>query len=380
MFILLRIISFIYAIKLQQYENTYNHMNNQITASLFGIGNSNRDFSKTTSWGKNQFNSSFPAALCCYLESKGFKANYCNIQNNAFLIEEKSIDKIFATSSMNDSAYFSFESSHTPYQRYVKGSLPRTDLVIQDNKTGACLRGLEVKLTALPDNTTCALGDEKYGSEIVVRPDTIVYLACSVIESIGNKLDTIIDSYKIDINDWTDPQEVLSKIDVINRCVTQISMDIEDTNIPFLLQPVWKTMGKSPELSDNCLDVFVWSNSAFCNFISNNCTTDINARSITRHTRTCIWLYKMLFDYAEFGAFDHSRIIDELSYNTKNDKAFASSGMVTNKYMVCQNLAKPRITKDEIKNIILGGGQKLLSPERRFDAIIYNSPELFNES
>jgi hypothetical protein len=40
-------------------------------------------------------------------------------------------------------------------------------------------------------------------------------------------------------------------------------------------------------------------------------------------------------------------------------------------------LHNPRITKEEIKNIILGGGQNLLSPERRFDAIIYNSPELF---
>ena len=32
---------------------------------------------------------------------------------------------------------------------------------------------------------------------------------------------------------------------------------------------------------------------------------------------------------------------------------------------------------NEIKNIILGGGQNLLSPERRFDAIIVNSPDLF---
>jgi len=40
-------------------------------------------------------------------------------------------------------------------------------------------------------------------------------------------------------------------------------------------------------------------------------------------------------------------------------------------------LSKPRIMKDEIKHIILGGGQNLLSPERRFDAIIFNSPGLF---
>jgi hypothetical protein len=46
--------------------------------------------------------------------------------------------------------------------------------------------------------------------------------------------------------------------------------------------------------------------------------------------------------------------------------------------MSCENLTSPRIRKDEIKNIILGGGQNLLSPECRFDAIIFNSPELFS--
>ncbi len=47
--------------------------------------------------------------------------------------------------------------------------------------------------------------------------------------------------------------------------------------------------------------------------------------------------------------------------------------------MTCPELTTPRITKQEIKRIILGGGQNLLSPERRFDAIIYNSPDLFEE-
>lgn len=45
--------------------------------------------------------------------------------------------------------------------------------------------------------------------------------------------------------------------------------------------------------------------------------------------------------------------------------------------MMCDRLTKPMIKKNEIKNIILGGGQNLLSPERRFDAIVFNSPDLF---
>jgi len=37
---------------------------------LFGLNKTNRNFTQKTSWGKNQFNSSFPASLCCYLASK----------------------------------------------------------------------------------------------------------------------------------------------------------------------------------------------------------------------------------------------------------------------------------------------------------------------
>jgi len=46
--------------------------------------------------------------------------------------------------------------------------------------------------------------------------------------------------------------------------------------------------------------------------------------------------------------------------------------------MDSEALKQPRIRKNEIKSIILGGGQNLLSPERRLDAIIFNSPDLFS--
>lgn len=36
---------------------------------------------------------------------------------------------------------------------------------------------------------------------------------------------------------------------------------------------------------------------------------------IDRYTRTMIWLFKMLKDYADTGRFNGARIIDELSYN-----------------------------------------------------------------
>lgn len=85
----------------------------------------------------------------------------------------------------------------------------------------------------------------------------------------------------------------------------------------------------------------------------------------------------MLWDFSRFGQFDADSIIDKLSFNTKNDKAFSVNGRITHPLLSCDELTTPRIQKNEIKNIILGGGQNMLSPERKFDVIIFNSPDLF---
>lgn len=343
---------------------------------LFGLQKTNRDFSQKEAWGKNQFNSSFPAALCCFLAAKNLQANYLCMKNGNFGPSQISINNVFGINANDSDTYFAFESQHTPYQKFVVGALPRTDLVIQRESTGECLAGLEVKLTALPDNTTCDLEESLYGSEIVVRPDTIVYLACSIAASLTDELNDLLPT--IHISDWSDGRLTLKKINLIVDAIKSISIQLEAHQHAFLLQPIWKTIGKSPELAENCLDMFVWSNAGFANFIACIANSSPYAPSITRQTRTAIWLYKMLLDIKKFKKFDHKKIIDELSFNTKNDKAFASAGNVTNKYMTCARLLQPVIKKSEIKEIILGGGQHLLSPERRFDAILFNSPGLFS--
>jgi type II restriction enzyme len=343
--------------------------------TLFGLKKTNRDFNDKEAWGKNKFNSSFPASLCCYLASKGFKANYLSIQKGVFQPALISIKNVFSISPNNSDLYFAFEAQHSPFQKYAIGTLPRTDLVIQKESTGECISALEIKLTALPDNTTCNLNESSYGCELVVRPDTIVYLACSIASNLQSHISHFLP--KIKITDWSDANQVLNYVETIIEAIESISLALENNQSSFLLQPIWKTQGKSPKLATHCLDVFVWSDAGFSNFISKIANKNSNANKITRQTRTVIWLFKMLSDINQNGRFNHEEIIDTLSYNTKNDKAFASAGNVTNQYMSCPRLEKPAILKSEIKNIILGGGQNLLSPERRFDAIIYNSPELF---
>ncbi len=57
-------------------------MSDNYQPRLFGINQSNRDFSKKSSWGKNQFNSSFPAALACYMSCKNLQAVYLTLDHN----------------------------------------------------------------------------------------------------------------------------------------------------------------------------------------------------------------------------------------------------------------------------------------------------------
>ncbi|OKH17408.1 HindVP family restriction endonuclease [[Limnothrix rosea] IAM M-220] len=344
---------------------------------LFGLDNSNRDFTSKNAWGKNQFNSSFPAALCCFLYSNHQHANYLKISNKALVCETIDVETAFQNNPLDEDTYFAFESTFTPFQKYVIGSLARTDLVIQRKSTGECLAGIEIKLTALPDNTTCDLSEKKYGSEIVIRPDTIVYLACSIASALTQEnLRNLVKPIQ-QIQDWSDATQILTYISRIIDRLANLTQELEPQQSPFLLQPIWKTLGKSPRLAEHCLDVFFWSDAGFAYFISQIADPNSKATRITRQTRTAVWLYKMLLDIAESQRFDPEEIIDKLSYNTKNDKAFASSGKITNKFMSCTRLEKPIIKKDQIKEIILGGGQHFLSPERRFDAIIVNSPELF---
>ncbi len=353
-------------------------MPNIIQPHLFGINHSNRDYSKMETWGKNQFNSSFPTALACYLHSKRINAVYLKADENLNpKIEHIGIDEVFGIDPLSDDVYYAFESQFLPFQRYYLGSIPRNDLVIMD-RSSTPITSLEIKLTALPDNSTCNLSEDHYGSEIVIRPDTIVYLACSIIRKFddSNHLKELLNGVGNYVTDWTQAISVLPHINNMRVALKRIVADKNQNQSPIIMEPIWKTEGKSSRLATNCLDVFVWSDFGMLNLFFPE--ENVELTSISRHTRSMIWLYKMLWDYCNCGNFDGAAIIDELSYNTKNDKAFSSNGQRTHPFMACPELIMPRINKSAIKEIILGGGQNLLSPERRFDAIIYNSPELFD--
>ncbi|MFY9227535.1 MAG: HindVP family restriction endonuclease [Blastocatellia bacterium] len=354
-----------------------------IKPGLFGIKNSNRDFSLPESWGKNQFNNSFPIALTCYMASKRIDPIYLVLEQD-LSVKHKSItvEKLFGLPHDSDNLFFSFEESFTPYADLVIGPLPRADLVTRNSatKNKDCLATFEIKLTALPDNSTCDVDDDSfYGCEIVIRPDTIVYIALAMAKLYINKkeeLKAVTSLACSKMNSWEDAENVRPNMPNFIQTIDTIIKTNIQYQTPLLLQPIWKTQGKKGILSKECFDMFVWSDFAITRLFIDQAANKTG--SFTRMERAVVWLIKMLDDFSSSGKINADLVTRQLTYNTRNDKAFAVSGKITNPYMKSPSLTKPRISKYAVKEIILGGAQDYLSPERRLDAIILNSPDLFN--
>lgn len=353
-------------------------------SGLFGLEYTNRDFTKHDSWGKNQFNSSFPASLGCYMHSKNIEPVYITLTDQLKPAHGKiAVKDLFGAIPNTPDLFFSFETQYTPFASYMKGDFPRADLVTIDTSKDPhqpC-RALEIKLTALPDTTTYKLSDDKYGSEIVVRPDTIVYLAIGIADAYQNdrnELKRILNPVNQKVSNWEDAAEVVEILDEIETSINEVLLAKIENQFPFLMQPIWKTVGKSGGLAEQCFDMFVWSDFGFTRLFTKAAEKQKSKR-VGRIERSVVWLFKMLCDYMETGSINAEHITDRLTYNTNNDKAFSVSGTITNRFMACAELTSPRIKREAVREIILNGGQNFLSPERRLDAAILNTPGLFDD-
>ncbi|WP_010174907.1 HindVP family restriction endonuclease [Bacillus coahuilensis] len=357
--------------------------NEEIQPALFGLKHSNRDFTSKDNWGKNQFNSSFPASLACYMNSKEINPVYLKLENNQGnfnvckdYITVRDLFKVPEGIDLED-VYYEFEGIYTPHNN-LDNTFLRSDLVIKSLNQNHCYSHHEVKLTTLPDSATHHKNEEYFGSEIVIRTVTIVHLAINIIEIYRNNkedLEALLAPAVDNISDWKDEQELLQLMPTLIDTLNNILNQNLDKQSPLIMNPIWKTNGKSSALADNCLDLFVWSDFAMTRLFIDS--IGLGRSKVDRYSRALIWLLYLLHQFTIRDRIN-SNDIYTMPFNHQTDKAFASNGNKTNPYMRSEELLTPRIEREELKNIILGNGQLLLSPERRFDAAIYFSNDIFD--
>ena len=358
-------------------------MSNSIAPSLFGISRSNRNFSDPYYWGKNQFNSAFPVALACYMRSKQLPLVYVKFKDTSHTeVGELDVSALFGSQLPNEKLHFAFESRFDHFRSFVHDELPAIDLVVGCGDPIKQLRPIEVKLTTLPDNTTEGLSEDKYGAELVIRSATTRYMALSMADAVDAhqaRVQEIFDPVFAKIRNFDSKVEMVKIVSPAVNALELFLTEFKHLQSPLLMQPIWKTVGKSPKLARNCLDIFVWSNFALTHLFLDSARNPRDVQAISRYARAALRLSRFLYERSKSSKVFQAPIYDGMTFDNQNDKEFSISGTRSRELMSCARLLKPAIAKEEIQNIILGGGQKYLSPERRFDAILYFSTDLFGD-
>jgi hypothetical protein len=338
--------------------------------TLYGIEHSNR--AKKDFWGKNQFNSTFPVALACYMRDKGIKPVYISVSTNFEIVNtEIPFDDVFRTTLPNKDLNFCFESKFEPYQTFSREDIGGIDLVVKDTQDNF-LTPLEIKLTVLPDDGTSKLKETEWGSELVIRPATTKYAALGMVQSIQDRLEEVREIFEpvcADIQHWSNKHEIADKTPSLVEALNVFEKKFIEIQKPLLLQPIWKTKGKSPALDDNAFDIFVWSDFALSRLFIESAQG--NPTNISRATRSTARLARILYEISTQRKTNIYQIYTEMAFEHQTDKEFAMSGRITRNYMKSSRRLKPVMKKDILSDIILGGGERLLSPERRFDQTIY---------
>lgn len=344
--------------------------------SLYGLTHTNRQGKNL--WGKNQFNSTFPAALACYMRDHKLGAIYVNLTDDLKTqCTEISIDALFNTKLPNDKLFFDFEAHYEPFDKLIDHSIERVDLVVREAKesgdkivAGRAVRPLEVKLTVIPDNTTCENAPDAWFPEMVIRPASIMYCAMSMASNLKQEdVKAIFHPVGKDVRQWGNLSEAREVLPKAVEALNELHRKFHAQQQPLILQPIWRTKGKKPLLDDNAFDIFVWSDYALLRVV-----LDLVMKSpgdITRFARTVLRLTRYLYEYGRAGVAHINNIFADMTYGHQSDKEFSINGAITARYMNHPRMGAPILGKEVVRNIILHGGEEYLSPERRLDQTIY---------
>lgn len=341
---------------------------------LFGIEHSNRR--AEDHWGKNCFNSSFPAATANYMMAHDIPAVYINlIEVDGRLrvtASEIPIRQVFCCGERESaSLYFAFETVFSPYQEYSFDAIDGIDLVIKGTD-GSFLSPLEVKLTVIPDNTTYKKPEAQWGSEMVIRAATTQYCALGMFDAVhddAREVRSIFEDACSSIQSWDNDFEMTHKTKQLSDSIDVFQHRYYARQKPLLMQTIWKTQGKSPLLADNAFDIIVWSDYAFSRLFID--ASYEQANTMSRPMRASARLARCLWELSKSGKIRVTDIYRQMAFGNQTDKEFAIPGSKWKSYVTSQRTESPILQREVVNDIIEEGYIENLSPERRFDQTLY---------
>ena len=350
---------------------------------LFGIAHSNR--SPNEMWGKNCFNSAFPTALACYMWARGISPVYvrATVDGGVLSVEnaEIGVGEIFnaPAEARGEDLRFEFEAQFAPYAKYAQNpaEMDGADLVVR--RGNKWLRPLQIKLTVVPDDGTSRKSREHWGPEIVLRPADTCACALGIYHRVAERVEEVREIFRdpcANIQHWDNHTEISVRRDALFACVEKFLSTFHERQQPYLLQQIWMTEGKNPMLAANAFDIFAWSDYALMTAYLLQAKTE-GGKDIDRATRAVIRFARMQYELATTGKIHLRRINREMDFGKQTDREVSISGRMSGNYMTSPRRVSPILPPEALSEIILNGGHKMLSPERRFDQTVYFTAEKY---
>ncbi len=349
---------------------------------LYGLYNSNR--SPDDHWGKNCFNSSFPAATACYMLDNNINAIYIKLEkvNGRLEVVPSTIPlrDVFNCGTLSTNELkFCFETVYEPYQQYSFDKIDGIDLVITD-MNGHYLSPLEVKLTVIPTSATSHLPQEQWGSELVIRSATTSYCALGMFDSVKQRSRAIREVFEdacSSIQMWDNDYEMTHKMPLLCEAIDNFQLEYYRKQKPLLMQTLWKTDGQSPILAEQAFDIVIWSDYAFSRLFLDN--SNKPADKMKRGMRASARLARCLWELSKSGKIRTVDIYRQMAFDNQTDKEFAVGGSLWRKYVTSDRIQNLALNRNVVNEIIEPGYIDRLMPERRFDQTLYFTVRGHNE-
>lgn len=340
-------------------------------SGLYGIHHSNRH--EEDHWGKNCFNSSFPTATACYMMEHDINAVYVHVNKDLKVVADTvPIREVFNCGDRKtEDLFFSFESVFQPYQDYCFDFIDGIDLVVKDTE-GRFLQPLEVKLTVLPTDNTSSKPENEWGCELVIRSATTSYCALGMYDSVkdhARHVREIFENACSSIQMWENDFEMLHKTPALYDAINKFQKEYYTHQKPLLMQTIWKTKGKSPELADQAFDIVVWSDYAFSRLFVDDAIKP--TKKMSRPQRATARLARCIWELSKSNRIRVEDIYRAMSFDNQTDKEFAVQGTKWKRYVSSDRTVTPILPKTAVNEIIMPGYIRKLSPERRFDQTLY---------
>ena len=135
---------------------------------LYGIMPSNSSRYGNDLWGKNQFNSTFPLALCLFMRDKYIDPVSVVVSDEETCAKDGYWQMNDIIGKPSSKLFYEFETEYSPYGEYSRNERDSIDLVVQiDGKQEI---PLEIKLTVVPDINSVGKAQNLWAPELVIRP------------------------------------------------------------------------------------------------------------------------------------------------------------------------------------------------------------------